>query len=568
MVNDHHAAEDACQATFLVLARRAASLRSAEPLAGWLYGVACRVALKARTTERRRAQHAVRPLTEDPASPQSDPLEAVSVRELLNLIDEEVSCLPEVYRLPVLLCCFEGHTQEEAARRLGWTPGSLQGRLERGRKRLHERLVRRGFTLAAALAVVEASRPIATALPAALVSSTIDAAAAVSAAQPVAPGVVSAPVIALAEGVLKTMLMRRIKNVLAAMLLAAMMIAGVGVLLSRQIAAAKPGDDKPIGAGKLPAPRGERPGFETVWKEKHAFTPQADRADQVFCARFSPSGKLIACGLSYNGKLLDAETGEEKAVLAYNHPTQCAFSPDGKTLAAGHLDGLHLWDPENGKLLGTLDGKTMNVSQVVFTHDGKLLLSAETNTVRLWDLAARKEIRRFNRGDADTRVVYSAAFSPDEKYVATAEGPDKLVTIWDVKSGKEVRTLTGFKGMATAVAFSPEEKILASSDGAGLVRLWDAKTGKSLAKLKGPIGGGGSLAFSPDGKTLASVGVERRNGKPSVRVWDVASRKEIATLKNHTRNLWTVAFSHDGKRMVTAGDDAVRVWQAERQPMK
>src|SRR5437588_196071 len=81
------------------------------------------------------------------------PLEELSGRELLTIIDEELQRLPERYRMPVILCCLEGRSLDEAARQLGWTQGSVKGRLERGRARLHHRLVRRGLTFAAALAV-------------------------------------------------------------------------------------------------------------------------------------------------------------------------------------------------------------------------------------------------------------------------------------------------------------------------------------------------------------------------------------------------------------------------------
>src|SRR5262249_60436326 len=89
------------------------------------------------------------PLPKPPADPRPDPLNELSARELLALVDEEVRRLPEVYRLPVILCCLEGRSQEEAARQLGWTPGSVKGRLERGRARLHHRLGRGGPTRSA-----------------------------------------------------------------------------------------------------------------------------------------------------------------------------------------------------------------------------------------------------------------------------------------------------------------------------------------------------------------------------------------------------------------------------------
>src|SRR5205085_9217789 len=94
------------------------------------------------------------------APPQPHPLDELTARELLLILDEEVQALPEVYRLPLILCCLEGRTGEEAAADLGWTSGSLRARLVRGRRRLHARLVRRGLELAAGVAAVEAARAV------------------------------------------------------------------------------------------------------------------------------------------------------------------------------------------------------------------------------------------------------------------------------------------------------------------------------------------------------------------------------------------------------------------------
>src|SRR5262249_60592334 len=133
------AAEAAYQATSRAVAGRARRLRRPGALVGWLHGVACGVALKARPASERWRRRGPAP-AQGPAAPGADPLEQVSVREWLSLLDAEVQQLPEAYRLPVLLCCLEGRPQDEVARELGWTPGAVKGRLERGKKLLRERL--------------------------------------------------------------------------------------------------------------------------------------------------------------------------------------------------------------------------------------------------------------------------------------------------------------------------------------------------------------------------------------------------------------------------------------------
>src|SRR5262249_537720 len=181
VLGNWHDAEDAFQATFLVLARKAASVRSTAALGAWLHGVACRVALGARLSSARRRRLAAPAPDLAPLDPCPDPLSELTAREALQILDEEVQRLPQPYRLPVILCCLEGLSQEEAARQLGWTPGSVKGRLERGRKRLHQRLAGRGLALPAALALVEVSRSAASNLAGRLVTSTAKTAAAFAA---------------------------------------------------------------------------------------------------------------------------------------------------------------------------------------------------------------------------------------------------------------------------------------------------------------------------------------------------------------------------------------------------
>jgi RNA polymerase sigma factor (sigma-70 family) len=151
MLRDRGAVEDAFQAVFLVLAKKASTVEP-ERLVSWIYGVARRVALQAQRTAQRRQQ---RDRKTELAPVSADPLDELTGRELLLALDEEVEKLPPTYRVPILLCCLQGQSQEEAARQLGCSPGSIKGRLERGRMRLHAQLVRRGLTLGACLAAME-----------------------------------------------------------------------------------------------------------------------------------------------------------------------------------------------------------------------------------------------------------------------------------------------------------------------------------------------------------------------------------------------------------------------------
>jgi RNA polymerase sigma factor (sigma-70 family) len=230
VLGDVHDAEDAFQAAFLVLARKAATVRPRKALAAWLHGVAHRVARKSRSARVRRLRRA-QPLSEQPPDRHPDPLAELSARELLAVVDEEVRRLPEVYRLPVILCCLEGRSQEEAARQLGLTPGSVRGRLERGRARLHARLLRRGLTLSAALAAAEVSRGSASAAAVArLVAATVQAAVLFAARSTTASGV-SAEAAALAGDVIRGMALARLK-VAAALLLATCLLA-TGLVIHR-----------------------------------------------------------------------------------------------------------------------------------------------------------------------------------------------------------------------------------------------------------------------------------------------------------------------------------------------
>jgi RNA polymerase sigma factor (sigma-70 family) len=168
---DANDAEDAFQATFLVLVRKGAKLREPDRLANWLYGVACRTARKIRVRSAVRSKH------EREARPMqfSSDVDRLTLHELRTILDEEIGKLPEKYALPLTLCYLEGKTNAEAAAQLGWPEGSMSRRLSRARDLLRSRMARRGLALSAALIASVFAKPLLAAPPPSLLEATASA---------------------------------------------------------------------------------------------------------------------------------------------------------------------------------------------------------------------------------------------------------------------------------------------------------------------------------------------------------------------------------------------------------
>jgi RNA polymerase sigma factor (sigma-70 family) len=245
ILRHHHDAEDAFQATFLLLARKARLVRRGAALAGWLHRVARRVALRARGRAGRAAQLA----GEGPAAPERE--SAAVWADLRPVLDEEVGRLPEKYRLPVLLCYLGGLSTEEAARRLGCPRGTVLSRLAWARRRLRGRLERRGLALSAGALAAGLAREAATAAaPAALAHAAVRAARWLKAGKAMAAGEVPRRAVSLMEGVLHAMFMTKLKTAAAGLLVLALVGMGMGLWSQRPATADTPtrkvsSDDSP-----------------------------------------------------------------------------------------------------------------------------------------------------------------------------------------------------------------------------------------------------------------------------------------------------------------------------------
>jgi RNA polymerase sigma factor (sigma-70 family) len=239
-----HDAEDAFQAAFLVLARRAGHITRPELLANWLYGVACRTALEARAARRRAEEHVV-PVAPEPAAPPPPD----DMTELRRVIDEELAKLPDKYRTAVVLCDLEGLPRSTAAAQMGIPEGTLSSRLAHARKVLAERLSRRGVTASAtAVAAALGRDAVATALPHTLTHTTVHAAVRFGLGGPLPP-VVSPAVSSLTDGVLKTMFATRLRQTFGIGLLTFGLV-GLGAAFAQQLRPTLPTEDPLVVTGE------------------------------------------------------------------------------------------------------------------------------------------------------------------------------------------------------------------------------------------------------------------------------------------------------------------------------
>jgi RNA polymerase sigma factor (sigma-70 family) len=543
VLGDVQLAEDAFQATFLVLALKAGAIRKPDSLGPWLHGVAGRIARRARDARPPVAQR-VEALPDLAAGGEE------SFRsDVFNALDEEIGRLPAAYRKAIVLCYLEGKTQEDAARALGWTKGTVSGRLARAKDLLRARLTRRGLTPSVGLFVgMLGEESYSATVPLSLATTTARIAQGVvlGRAETVAA---SAAVITLARGGLRALALGKLKVVAATLLMATSLVAGV------------------------------------AWT--NAGPPGAEPAEQTALAPIPKRPRVVRASLI--SKLEPREAPLPKGArlrlgttrLRHEEPIQrITISPDGKALASISAGGvnLHFWDMATGEASTRHPNlKDANdAGRVAYSPDGtRLAICKRGGVIVLVDPATGTEHFRAHASQHEVREI---AFAPDGKMLATISEEEAFVRLWEVSSGKLQQTITpDFPSVRLGpVTFSPDGRKLAlvavtttSAADPSQLCVWEIETGRWTSRITAsahPISG---LVFSADGDHLISAGNRyfEEPGRdlwksvPELQVWDLRTgnmQRDVALGKLEA--ISSIALSRDGSFLVSLHPDRLIAW--------
>ncbi|MCI0640158.1 MAG: sigma-70 family RNA polymerase sigma factor [Gemmataceae bacterium] len=616
LVNDPHDADDVLQATFLVLARKAMSIRRRDSLASWLFGVARRIARQARLAEAARTRR-----ERQAANVANSAGEGHAWSELLRVLDEELQRLPERYREPLLLCYLEGRTQDEAARQLGWSVRTLRRLLEAGREKLRARMTRRGATLGAGLLAGSLATSTNAALSAELRRAILSVALSNAQMSPV-----SLAISILAERALG--IGTGTKLVFWSTLALALCAAAWGasrflespteatkVVQARLQEAPQTVVDEPPprGAaarlGTLAFRHGRGGGALTFTKDgKHLIstgggwirrwdvaTGLADinlgdgwRKSGYGTDLVTADGRFARLHIDFDegGVEYDLEDGFERPFrIEFPRNTNTAhglphhLSNDGKTYAqltdAGMPKGggLVLWNGADGKFMHYVKLEGISFTAFAFAPDCKtIIVGDDTHNFRVFDIASAKELRSF--GILGGNAVGHMAVSSDGKWLVTVCGQlrpglinwadERFLRVWNLKDGTESRKLEFPQNAGVrSLVFTPDSKSVLAGvmdykvTSRAVIRSWDVATGKPGRAWTDDGSIGLSFAISPNAKTLATM-----NEQGVIRLWDLVTGAEQRAAHASPCALEDIAFVSDGKTILTLGaDEVMRTWE-------
>jgi WD40 repeat protein len=305
---------------------------------------------------------------------------------------------------------------------------------------------------------------------------------------------------------------------------------------------------------------------------------------------FSPDGKRLAsASLDRTIRLYEPATGDERRLeAALGEVVAVAFTPDGREVAAQGLDhALHFWRADTGREMEHGVGRAGPLTAVAFLGDGKRVLTGgEDGALRLWDAATGTQLRLLGKEQGpiaalglapDNKALVAVrpgveihlrdlaagtarpllpppprglllpvAFSADGKLLA-GRAPEALI-VWDFSTGKEVRRLEG-EGEVTALALSPDGRVLAWGDSQGNLGLWRPATDEVVGRFEGPPTPVEALAFTPNGRMLIAANEKK------VRLWELATRDICDGFTGHSNRVLALACSRDGRSLVSASAD-------------
>jgi RNA polymerase sigma factor (sigma-70 family) len=534
VLHEEHDAEDVFQATFLILARKAGGRDWKESIGNWLYQVAYRLAVRLRRQAGRRQRH------EQQAAPRhsSDPLAEITLREAQTALDEELNQLPQALRAPILLCCLEGETRDEAAQHLGWSVSTLKRRLERGRELLRVRLRRRGLTIPALLTGLTVAESTTAAVPITLITSTIQASAVWDSVT--AGHATSAQSSLLVRAMLRSMWLRKVTTGLV-IALASLGLSGVGAGLLLQKSSTSDDAQPKSGRAAVASPNPK---------------PADSHGDPL------PAGASVRLGSTR----LRHTTGINSTAFALNGTVLIAAEDGGES---------RFWSASTGKEIRHLaTGNPITVSP-----DGKTLASLQEKAVTLWDVATGQRLREFPREAGYVNGVHQAIlFAPDGRTIGAISG-EQSVAVWDVATGREKIHLPKHDKPIACIGFAADGKNVLTAVGTRsediVIRRWNAETTEELPTLRLPAPRGEiwlqPMVFSSDGNTIAleeAATASRKKGPVTnvfteyrLRLVDVVSGRVIHRLDAEPEVVWSAGFSRNDQRVACQRmDGSVGVW--------